>query len=151
MALSAPPAPGCPACRYRLDTHAVRCVRCGRSFHRPTVDMRGEVLLLTLVANWLAYRTFAFARGVLQDGGAWFELWHFDRADVWAFSAFQIAFFASLLAVGIVFERLITERRNAGVRDLRLRTVMHLAHTVVLSITLAVLLDLIWRTATSLF
>ena len=146
MALSAPTAPGCPACRLRLDTHRKRCARCGRTFTSPMANLQRETLALTIVADWLAYRTFVFSREVVQYGSAWWEMWYFDRGDMWALLAFQPVFFACLVAVGLVFERVVAERRDPSVRHLRLRNGLHLAFTMVASVTLAVSLDLLWRT-----
>ncbi|CAN5816978.1 MAG: hypothetical protein H0V06_06205 [Gemmatimonadetes bacterium] len=146
MALSAPTAPGCPACRYRLDTHRKRCAQCGRRFAPGMANLQRETLALTIIADWLAYRTVVFAREAVQYGSAWWEMWYFDRGDMWGLLAFQPVFFACLVAVGLVFEGVVAERRDPSIRHLRVRTVLHLGFTLVASVTLAVSLDFLWRT-----
>ena len=146
MTISAPAAPGCPACRYRLDVRARLCERCGRDISRPAATpVPAEVLALTFLADWLAYRTFVFSREVLHYGKAWFELLYLDRMDVWGLLGFQFVFFGCLIGVGVVLDRAVPERRAPSAGYLRIRTGLHLAMTLVCAVTAGVLLDLLWR------
>ena len=146
VTISAPAAPGCPACRYRLDVRAKNCARCGRDISRPaSTPVQAEVLALTLIADWLAYRTFVFAREVLHYGTAWFELLYFDRIDAYGLFGFQVLFFGCLIGAGVVLDRAVPERRAPSTRYLRIRNAIHLALTMVASVTAGITLDLIWR------
>jgi hypothetical protein len=109
-------------------------------------NLQRETLALTIIADWLAYRTVVFAREAVQYGSAWWEMWYFDRGDMWGLLAFQPVFFACLVAVGLLFEGVVAERRDPSIRHLRVRTVLHLGFTLVASVTLAVSLDFLWRT-----
>lgn len=146
VTISAPAAPGCPACRHRLDLRARNCARCGRDITRPaSTPVQAEVLAMTLIADWLAYRLFMFSREVLHYGKGWIDLFRFDRFDAYALFGFQVLFFGSFVAVGLLLDRTVAERRNANARYLRIRNALHLAMTLVVSVTTGIVLDLFWR------